>query len=102
MQEPYRPPGKHTRKGISIFQLMEMFPDEAAAERWFEEQRWQGERACPKCGCMNTSRVKNRKPMPFWCRDCRGYFSVKYGTPMQSSKLSLRFVVSCQRTPFNP
>ena len=39
---------------------------------------------------MNTSRVKNRKPMPFWCKDCRSYFSVKTKTIMADSNLSLR------------
>ncbi len=28
--------------------------------------------------------------MPYWCTDCRKYFSVKVETPMQSSKLPLR------------
>ncbi len=28
--------------------------------------------------------------MPYWCTDCRSYFSVKTGTVMQSSKLPLR------------
>ncbi len=28
--------------------------------------------------------------MPYWCTDCRKYFSVKVGTPMESSKLPLR------------
>ena len=28
--------------------------------------------------------------MPYWCTDCRSYFSVKTGTVMQASKLLLR------------
>ena len=32
-------PGRHKRTGISIFALTTMFPDEAAAELWFEENR---------------------------------------------------------------
>ncbi len=28
--------------------------------------------------------------MPYWCKDCRSYFSVKVGTVMESSKLPLR------------
>ena len=87
----YNAPGRHKRAGISIFALTEMFPDEAAAERWFEEKRWpDGERSCPRCGCMRTSRVKNRKPMPFWCKDCRKYFSLKTNTVMEASNLPLR------------
>ena len=28
--------------------------------------------------------------MPYWCSDCRSYFSVKTGTAMQASKVPLR------------
>lgn len=32
--------GKYSREGLSLIDLMAMFPDEQAAEFWFEEQRW--------------------------------------------------------------
>ena len=67
-----------------------MFPDEASARRWFEDTRWPGGRACSKCGSVNTREVPNEKPMPYWCTDCRSYFSVKTGTVMQSSQLPMR------------
>ncbi len=87
----HKAPGRSERNGITLFALLQMFPDEEAAERWFEAQRWpDGERACPKCGCMNTRRVKSRKPMPFWCKDCRSYFSLKTATVMADSNLGLR------------
>ena len=38
----------------------------------------------------NTHPVKNEKPMPFWCTNCRSYFSVKTGTVMQSSRVPFR------------
>ena len=84
-------PGKAYRKGIVIFELMEMFPDEASARKWFEDNRWRnGQRACPHCGDMTTSAVPSEKPMPYWCSNCRSYFSVKVGTVMEGSKLPLR------------
>ena len=83
--------GKSERQGISIIQLLDdVFPDEQSARVWFEETRWPDGRACAKCGSVQTSEVPNEKPMPYWCTDCRQYFSVKTGTVMQSSKLSLR------------
>ena len=36
-------PGKAYRKGIGLVELMEMFPDEAAARKWFENIRWPNE-----------------------------------------------------------
>ncbi|MDE2761156.1 MAG: IS1595 family transposase [Gemmatimonadota bacterium] len=83
-------PGRPYRKGISLLKLAEMFPDEAAAHKWFERQIWpDGERCCVRCGSCRTSRV-NHPTMPFRCKDCRKHFSVKTGSALESSKLPLR------------
>ena len=82
-------PGKSHRKGITVVELADMFPDEAAAQRWFEAKLWPGGRHCPKCGSTSTHHASH-KYMPYWCTDCRGYFSVKTGTALESSKLPLR------------
>ncbi len=87
---PQKAPGRSHRTGMTVMELLRMFPDDAAAERWFEEQRWPEGRYCPDCGSTNTAVVKSRKPMPYRCRDCRGHFSVRKGTVMQSSKLGLQ------------
>ena len=82
-----RGPGRVEREGITLPELFRMFPDDAAAEAWFEDQRWPNGRFCAECGSVNYATVASRKPMPFRCRDCRAYFSVRKGTVMQSSKL---------------
>ncbi len=66
-----------------------MFPDEKSAQEWFESVIWPEGRHCPKCGSLRTSRASHKK-MPYWCTDCRSYFSVKTGTAMQASKVPLR------------
>ena len=83
-------PGRSHRTGMTVVQLLKMFPDDAAAEQWFEEQRWPEGRFCPDCGSTDYLVVASRKPMPYRCRDCRRYFSVRKGTVMQSSKLGLQ------------
>ncbi|MDE0678861.1 MAG: IS1595 family transposase, partial [Gammaproteobacteria bacterium] len=84
-------PGKFERKGLTIIDLFRMFPDDEAAEKWFEDQRWPDRhKCCTDCGSMNYAVVANRRPMPYRCRDCRSYFSVKKGTVMQSSKIGLQ------------
>lgn len=84
-------PGKSHRSGISLYELTEMFPDEASASRWFEGQVWpNGERHCGHCGSVRTRATKSGKPMPYWCSDCRSYFSVRTGTALECSRLPLR------------
>ena len=83
-------PGKHYRKGISLVQLMDMFPDDAAAEAWFIETRWSGGVCCMECGSDNVQTRSTRKPQPYRCRFCRKDFSVKTGTLMQGSPLGFR------------
>lgn len=83
-------PGKSKRVGLDVFELFDMFPDEASATKWFESVFWANGRVCGHCGSCNTKERKNRKPMPYHCSDCRKYFSVKTGTVMHASNLPLR------------
>ena len=86
----YKAPGRADREGITVIELMDMFPTEEAATQWFEAVVWNGERCCGKCGSLSTSEVPNAKPMPYWCSTCRGYFSVRTGTPIARSNVPLR------------
>ena len=83
-------PGKAYREGITLMQLFDMFPDEATATKWFEDVFWSEGRKCGKCKSERTSPVKSGKPMPYWCSDCRSYFSVRTGTVLECSRVSLR------------
>ena len=67
-----------------------MFPDERSATKWFESIMWPGVRCCGHCGRMNTSKVRSAKPMPYWCTDCRSYFSVRTGTALSHTRIPLR------------
>ncbi len=83
-------PGRSHRKRITFLELAERFPDEASAQKWFEEIHWpDGKLCCLRCGSDNVYRCKHNT-MPFRCRDCKKYFSVKTGTAMESSNLPLR------------
>ena len=80
------PPGAG-RAGVS--QRQQRDRTHRQGEAWFIEQRWPNGIACPNCGSMSVATIKSRKPMPFRCRDCRKHFSVKTGTVLQSSNISL-------------
>ena len=83
-------PGKHYRNGISLVQLQRMFPDVATSEAWIVSVRWPDGVQCPFCESKNIQERPTRKPQPYRCRECRKDFSVKTGTLMHSSPLTLQ------------
>ena len=83
-------PGKAFRAGISLIDLMDVFPNEDAAREWFEAIYWPDGTRCGHCDGARVRPVPSGKPMSYWCTDCRRYFSVKTGTAMADSKLPLR------------
>ena len=85
-------PGKHYRKGISTKEFFGTFPNEAAAEQWFIEQRWPNGILCPRCGSDSIQMDTAHKTMRFRCRKskakgCGKPFSVKIGTFMEKSNI---------------
>lgn len=74
---------------VSLYQFFQRFPNEEAARQYFEGNRWNGEVSCPHCGSLYVAEVKNHKPMPYRCRDCRQHFSVRTGTVLAESRLPL-------------
>ena len=81
--------GKAYRQGIDVMEMADMFATEDKARRLFEDWLWGGERCCVRCGSENTYKCSH-KTMPYRCRDCGRYFSVRTGTAMERSKVPLR------------
>ena len=76
---------------LSVWEFFQFFPDEEAATEWFEKQRWPGEMYCPHCGVVgNVAQVKNAKPMPWRCRECRKHFSVRTKSVLAESPIPLQ------------
>ena len=84
-----RAPGKSHRKGITLKQIMQQFPDDRTSEAWFIENRWPTGVCCPHCGSLNVQTGCQHKTMPFRCREklCAKRFSTKTGTVMEGSKI---------------
>ena len=82
--------GREYRNGMTLAELFQKFPDNAAAEAWFVETRWPNGVTCSACGSLNVQTRATRKPQPYRCRDCRKDFSVKLGTLMEGSNLGLQ------------
>lgn len=80
-------PGKHYRKGLTLAEFFQRFPDDATAEAWFAGSRWPDGPRCPHCHSERVQSGAAHKTMPYRCRDCRKRFSVRTGTVMADSKL---------------
>jgi len=91
-------------KKITVTNLMDRIPTEAAAYEYLEKLRWPDKPVCPHCGSINdhyylkpansvsrktrTGSVSERR---VWkCKDCRRQFSVLTGTIFHGSKVPVR------------
>ncbi|MYC70326.1 MAG: IS1595 family transposase [Gemmatimonadetes bacterium] len=83
-------PGQSFRKGLSLPELIRMFPDDATAEAWFADTRWPNGPQCPHCGSWRIQSGTAHKTMPYRCRECRRWFSVRTKTVMAESKLGFQ------------
>ncbi|MCY3713590.1 MAG: hypothetical protein OXH02_09900 [Gemmatimonadetes bacterium] len=88
-------PGEPYCEGLSLVELINMFPDEDTARNCYEEQVWPQGTNCPYCGTFNVQTGIEHPTMTHRCRDCpnRRKFSVRTGTLLQSSKLPFRVLV---------
>ena len=64
----HKAPGKHFRTGLSLVEVMRIFPDDATAEQWFIEQRWPNRSVLPElwlCECPIRRGAQNDvAPLP--------------------------------------
>ena len=72
-------PGRGHRESISLFELTELFPDEASAERWFIEQRWPDGIRCAFCESDDA------KPVP-QASQCLGGASIAGSTSASAQR----------------
>ena len=74
----------------TLEELQSWFADDAACREYLDVLRW-GERGeefeCPRCGC---SKRWTRDDLTSICSNCRKQISLKAGTVLQGSRLSLR------------
>ena len=80
---------KNERKRVSLYEFMFQFETEADAMAYIESIRWSQGRCCPRCGSKHTSKASHNT-MPYWCKPCRKYFSVKTATLMEGSNIEYK------------
>ena len=78
------------KEKISFYKFFQRFPDEESAEKFFAERRWGKngkKRFCPHCGSVRTVTMNHK--MPYRCKDCRKFFSVRTRSILAESNVPL-------------
>ena len=78
------------RDTISLVELFDMFPDDAAAEAWFVQTRWPDGIRCAHCDSESVLEKTKHPTMPYHCRTCRKFFSVRTGSVMHGTHIGYR------------
>lgn len=90
MEIPIKKQAYKPIKDTSALEFLRQIPDEEAAEKYLESLRWSNGVYCPHCGNYDRERIAQQiKPQPYHCTECYKYFSVRTGTVMVNSRLSL-------------
>ena len=71
-------------------ELQKRFHDEQSATGWFETFLWPDGRFCGHCGSRWTREVPSARPAPWWCVDCRRYFTLQTGTLLAGTRMPFR------------
>ena len=79
---------KPVAKVLSVYELMEMFPNEQSAIDYLEGILWQNGVVCPFCQGKNV-KARISKPNFYHCNACKGDFSVRVGTIFERSHIPL-------------
>ena len=74
-------------QGMTVAQLLQAYPDDTAAEQLFVSRRWPDGVICPCCESRSVQEGTAHPQMPYRCRNCQNFFSVRTGTIMQRSKI---------------
>lgn len=84
-------------KGDEISQKLPLAcTDESVAVEFMEHHRWKSSPACPLCGgvrvykMMDSKTGKRQANFRWRCHDCKGQYTVRKGTVLEDSAISLR------------
>ena len=84
-----RPRKKMRPKSIGLEELGQMVGNNKAAHKWIGTILWPDGPVCPRCQGKNVHK-STHKTMPYRCRPCKRFFSIRSGTVLQASNVSLK------------
>lgn len=76
-------------KTLSLFELMQKYPDDASALRYLESVRWGASPVCVRCGAGDRVKTQSRTGL-YWCGHCRKCFTARTNTPLEGSNIGMR------------
>ncbi len=83
-------PGKWFRKGITLLEVITIFPADESAEKWFASMRWPDGPVYPDCHGSSVQSGTAHPSMPYRCRGCGKRFAVRTGSVMADTKPGYR------------
>ena len=75
-------------KTLSVYEFMQLFPDEQAAVDYLARILWHGGTTCPYCQSKNVKERKGRQNY-HRCNSCRKDFTIRTGTLFERSHIPL-------------
>jgi len=72
----------------SAFDFFQKFPDEKTAREYMETARWPNGIRCIHCGHDTVYKIRDGKI--YTCKSCRKQFTIRTGTVMEASHISIR------------
>ena len=82
----------------SVRDVWKKMPTERHARIFLEHAIWAGDRFCPHCGSLRSTRLRGDTVRPglYQCaeRECRRQFTVTTKTPLHATKLDLRIWIA--------
>lgn len=80
-------PKKHA-KTLSFVEVIQQYPTDQDAIKYFEKLRWNGEPVvCTKCGCSGKITKQKNYRKGYWCGDCRSFFNCFTNTPLEHNRV---------------
>lgn len=73
---------------LDVFGFFQKFPDEKTCEEFIIAARWPKGMYCPYCGSYKLYRLEKQKR--FKCASCRKQFTVRTGSMLAESKVTLQ------------
>lgn len=78
---------KKLAETMSFVEVIQKYPTDEDAIKYFEELRWGDEPFCTKCGCTGRITKQKNYRKGYWCGDCRSFFNCFTNTPLEHNRV---------------